>query len=164
MTCGKSGGRTLKGNPCNRSGNGENGRCHSHTNNNRFTDEQIRQVEKLAAVFKQEDLADFFRMGHDTFNARKREDERLDSAYKKGRTDAVAAVATSLLQTALHEDDVKNRLRAQMFYLKCQAGWRETDRLEHVGAGGGPIQTEDVTRIREELKTKLTLIQGGKAS
>jgi hypothetical protein len=28
---------------------------------------------------------------------------------------------------------------AACFWLKCRAGWRETDRLEHVGEGGGPV-------------------------
>ena len=30
-------------------------------------------------------------------------------------------------------------LGAICFWLKCRAGWRETDRLEHVGEGGGPV-------------------------
>lgn len=33
---------------------------------------------------------------------------------------------------------------AIFFWLKCRAGWRETDRLEHVGEGGGPVKLEVV--------------------
>lgn len=28
---------------------------------------------------------------------------------------------------------------ATFFWLKTRAGWRETDRLEHIGEGGGPV-------------------------
>jgi DNA-binding Xre family transcriptional regulator len=30
-------------------------------------------------------------------------------------------------------------MAAICFWLKCRAGWRETDRLEHIGEGGGPV-------------------------
>jgi hypothetical protein len=33
---------------------------------------------------------------------------------------------------------------ATFFWLKTRAGWRETDRLEHVGEGGGPVKLEVV--------------------
>ena len=152
MKCGQP---TRNGGKCKRTSNG--GKCHWHKRNG-FSGEQIGQVKKLAAVLNQTQLADFFEMSPDTFHRYAQDDERIMRAYKRGRTEAVAAVATSLLKAARDGDR-----SAQCFYLKCQAGWRETDRLEHTGADGGPIQTEDVTRIREELKTKLTLIQGGKA-
>jgi hypothetical protein len=29
---------------------------------------------------------------------------------------------------------------ATFFWLKTRAGWRETERLEHVGEGGGPVE------------------------
>jgi hypothetical protein len=31
-------------------------------------------------------------------------------------------------------------LGAICFWLKCRAGWRETDRIEHVGGDGGPVE------------------------
>ena len=40
-----------------------------------------------------------------------------------------------------------------MFWLKCRAGWRETQIVQHTGANGGPIQTEskpDYSRLSEE--------------
>jgi hypothetical protein len=35
-------------------------------------------------------------------------------------------------------------MAAICFWLKCRAGWRETDRIEHVGEGGGPVRLEVV--------------------
>ena len=33
---------------------------------------------------------------------------------------------------------------ATFFWLKTRAGWREVERLEHVGEGGGPVKLEVV--------------------
>ena len=85
-----------------------------------FTDEQIEEVEKLAAVLTQAQLADFFGMSERTFRNRKTEDDRIDAAYKQGRASALANVGMSLLQQALD-----GHTTAAIFYLKTQGGWKE---------------------------------------
>ncbi len=155
MTCGQP---TRNGGKCKRpAGNGD--KCHQHQRSG-FSTEQIEQVRKLAALLNQTQLADFFGMSQDTFRRYALDDERVMRAYKKGRAEAVRAVATSLLKAARGGDRI-----LQMFYLKCQAGWRETDRLEHTGADGGPIkhEHEEAEAIREELRRRFKVIQGGKA-
>ena len=42
---------------------------------------------------------------------------------------------------------------ATFFWLKTRAGWRETDRLEHSGPNGGPIEIHD--SAREELASRI---------
>ena len=81
---------------------------------------QIHELETLAAVLTQAQLADFFGMSERTFRNRKMEDDRIDAAYKKGRASAVAKVGTSLIQQALG-----GNITAAIFYLKTQGGWKE---------------------------------------
>ena len=85
-----------------------------------FTAKQIQELERLAAVLTQAQLADFFGMSERTFRNRKTEDDRIDAAYKKGRASALASVGTSLLKQALDGNTT-----AAIFYLKTQGGWKE---------------------------------------
>jgi hypothetical protein len=52
------------------------------------------------------------------------------------------AVATALLNSAL-----TGNVTAQIFWLKTQAGFKETSRLEHTGADGAAITYEE--RLRQ---------------
>ena len=93
-------------------------------------DDQIKQVEKLAAVMTQEQIADFLGISDRTLRRRMSEDQEVLSAYARGRARAIAGVATNLLQQAQG-----GNVRAMEFYLKTQAGWKETQVQEHTGDG-----------------------------
>lgn len=101
----------------------------------RLTHEQVREVETLAALLNQDQIADYFGIARNTFRAICDREPEVLARYKKGKAKAIAHVANGLLQKARNGDTVSS-----IFYLKTQAGWRETDRLEHTGAEGGPIQ------------------------
>jgi len=103
-----------------------------------LTDEQTAQVQKLAAVMTQEQIADFMGISDRTLRRRMREDENVLSAYARGRAQAIATVAASLLKQAQ-----SGELRAMEFYLKTQAGWKETSRHEIV-------QPEDVKALSDD--------------
>jgi hypothetical protein len=105
-----------------------------------LTKEQIDQVEKLAAVLNQDQLADFLGMSPRTFRERMTDTPEVSAAYKKGRSAGVASVATGLLKQARDGNTT-----AAIFYLKTQAGWREKDTLEVTGADGGDL-TMTITR------------------
>ena len=93
-----------------------------------LTPEQVEQVGKLASVLKLEDIADFLGISDDTLRRRMHEDPNILRAYKGGKQRAIAGVATSLLQQARD-----GNITAMIFYLKTQAGWRETQNMEHSG-------------------------------
>lgn len=103
-----------------------------------LTDEQLAQLEKLAAVLTQEQIADFFGMSDRTLRQRMAEDEEISSAYARGRARAFGAVGTNLLQQAK-----EGNVRAMEFYLKTQAGWKETERHE-LFTPDGPIAVSEV--------------------
>jgi hypothetical protein len=102
-----------------------------------ITEEQIAQVRKLAAVLTMEQIADFLGISDNTLRARMNEDPRVFEAYKKGKGEALAGVATNLIQQAR-----EGNTTAAIFYLKTQGGWREKQELEISGPGGAPIASE----------------------
>jgi predicted transcriptional regulator len=102
-----------------------------------LTDEQVAQVRKLAAVLTMEQIADFLGISEQTFRRRMMEDADILEAYKRGKGEALAGVATNLIQQAR-----EGNTTAAIFYLKTQGGWREKQELEVSGPGGGPIATE----------------------
>lgn len=109
-----------------------------------LTAEQIKQVEKLASVLNQTQLAEYFEMSHTTFIEVCKRQPKVSLAYKKGRASAIEKVATSLIQQA-----IEGNTTAQMFYLKTQAGWRETDKTDE---NGDPIPTTLVFNVAQPLE------------
>jgi len=96
-----------------------------------LTDEQRAQVEALAAYLSQEQIADYFGIGKTTWFAMLQRDPDISERYKRGKAKAIGAIAQSLIQHARDGDKL-----AAMFYLKTQAGWRETQRLDHTSSDG----------------------------
>lgn len=90
--------------------------------------DQVREVETLAALLSQDQIADYFGIGRTTFYEICKRQPDVAERYKRGKAKAIAHVAKGLLQRA--RDGCKT---SSIFYLKTQAGWRETDRLEHAG-------------------------------
>lgn len=57
-----------------------------------------------------------------------------------GRLDVISQVANKLVEKALDGDTA-----CMTFFLKTQAGWRETNRTELTGADGAPVTTAAIT-------------------
>ncbi|MEZ5913470.1 MAG: hypothetical protein R3D84_15640 [Paracoccaceae bacterium] len=100
----------------------------------RLTDDQCREVETLAALLNQDQIADYFGISRTTFHALCAREPEVRERYKRGKARAIAHVANGLLQKARSGDTT-----SAIFYLKTQAGWRETERVEHTGPEGEPI-------------------------
>ena len=93
-----------------------------------LTDAQKVEVETLAAVLTTEQIADFFGIGRRTFYSLMERDEEIAARYKKGKARAIGAIAQTLISKARAGDTT-----SMIFYLKTQAGWRETAGL-HLSA------------------------------
>lgn len=87
-----------------------------------FSPEDIIQVEALAAVLSKRQMADYFGISEKTFREIEGRQPEVSSAYKKGKGKAIATVGQSLIQQAMD-----GSTSASIFYMKTQAGWRETD-------------------------------------
>ena len=53
-------------------------------------------------------------------------DEEIAARYKKGKARAIGAIAQGLINKARGGDTT-----SMIFFLKTQAGWRETSKIEH---------------------------------
>ena len=86
-----------------------------------LTPEQVVEVETLAAVLNQEQISAYFGIDSDTFTAIKQRDPEVLRSYKRGKAKAIATIASNLIGQAK-----KGNTAAAIFYLKTQAGWKET--------------------------------------
>tara|TARA_B100001250_G_scaffold383354_1_gene377242 strand:+ start:3563 stop:3961 length:399 start_codon:yes stop_codon:yes gene_type:complete len=93
-----------------------------------LTPVQAEEVEKLASMLSKKQIAEYYGMTEKTFRAVEERQEEVFTAYKRGKSKAIVTVAANLIQQAQN-----GNTSAAIFYLKTQAGWKETDRHEIVG-------------------------------
>lgn len=89
-----------------------------------LTEDQIVEVEKLSAVLTTAQIADYLGISHVTFKAIRDRDDKVSFAYKGGKARAIAKIGGNLITQAS-----EGNVAAQVFYLKTQAGWRETQEI-----------------------------------
>lgn len=65
------------------------------------------------------------------------------SELKEAKSLANAMVAQNLFQHAMGQG--REAVTAAIFWMKCQAGWKEAQKVELTGADGGPIRVTDMT-------------------
>lgn len=88
-------------------------------------DEEMAQVEALASVLTTDQIADYFGVGRTTFYQIMERQPDVSVRYKQGRAKAVRDIADNLVIKAQSGDNT-----AMMFYLKTQAGWKETTHVQ----------------------------------
>jgi hypothetical protein len=87
-----------------------------------FDETQIAQVEALAAVMSKRQICDYLGVGETTFREIEGRQPEVSDALKKGKAKAIGSVGQSLIQQARN-----GNISAAIFYLKTQAGWRESE-------------------------------------
>jgi hypothetical protein len=91
-----------------------------------LTEAQKAEVETLAAVLTAEQVADYFGIARRTFYALMERDNEIAARYKRGKARTIGVIAQGLINKARSGDTA-----SMIFFLKTQAGWRETARIEH---------------------------------
>lgn len=120
-----------------------------------LTDHQRAEVETLAAVLTAAQIADFLGIGRTTFFALIERDPELSERYKRGKARAIGAVAQSLVTKAR-----AGNVSAMIFFLKTQAGWRET---VEVAAVTPTIADVDLSELSDEtLRDLLAVLERAK--
>jgi len=96
----------------------------------------LKQVESLAANgLTDEQIASALGISRTTLASRKRENEQFVQAIKKGKAKGVAVVTNKLMES------IKGgNITGMIFFLKTQAGWKETNVQEHTGKDGTALQ------------------------
>tara|TARA_R110002096_G_scaffold82679_2_gene192307 strand:+ start:27 stop:425 length:399 start_codon:yes stop_codon:yes gene_type:complete len=99
-----------------------------------LTEEQLAEIGTLAPYLTADQLADTIGISRSKFFEILQENEEVSGLYKKAKGKAVANVANNLVLQAQNGNTT-----AAIFYLKTQAGWKETERHELVGADDEPL-------------------------
>lgn len=111
------------------------------------TDEQRKQAEMLAGFgLPQEQIASLLKVSVDT----------LDRHFRKELDDGIAKANGKVAQF-LFQQATKN-LTAAIFWAKTRMRWRETERVEHTGPDGAPMQFQRVVDrpIKETMEVWLS--------
>ena len=96
----------------------------------------LNKVESLAANgLTQEQIAAALGISESLLYQQKRENEEFAEAIKRGKAKGIALVTNKLMES------IKNgNMTGMIFFLKTQAGWKETNVQEHTGTNGTPLQ------------------------
>lgn len=86
-----------------------------------LTSQELKQLETMAQFLSQREAAAIIGVSENTMSKMIRENESVNTAWKKGRATANLEVSKSLFKNATQ----KMNPLAQMFWLKCQSGWIE---------------------------------------
>jgi transcriptional regulator with XRE-family HTH domain len=115
----------------------------------------LAKVESLAANgLTQEQIASALGISETTLHQRKRDSADFAAAIKRGKAKGIALVTNKLMES------IKGgNMTGMIFFLKTQAGWKETNVQEHTGANGGAIQVNTTAMSAEEAYN--LLINGG---
>ena len=115
----------------------------------------LKQVESLAANgLTQEQIASALGISETTLHKRKRDSADFAAAIKRGKAKGIALVTNKLMES------IKGgNMTGMIFFLKTQAGWKETNVQEHTCANGGSIQVNTTVMTPEEAYN--LLINGG---
>lgn len=107
-------------------------------------------VEKLASQgLNKAQVAAMCGLGESQWYVREQEAPEISEAYKRGKAKGVLTISNALFEQAK-----SGNTTAQIFYLKCNGGWRENTRVEITGADGGAVKHE-VANARDRLLDKL---------
>jgi len=86
----------------------------------------IDKAEKLAARgLNVEQIAYSLGFGKTKLYREKQINEELEEAIKRGRSKGIATIANALFEGAK-----SGNVTSQIFYLKCRAGWKESENEE----------------------------------
>lgn len=96
-----------------------------------LTERQVIEIQALAQYLTKEQISDYLGISRVTFNAILARQEGVEVKYKKGKATAIANVAKGLIGQAM-----AGNMTAAIFYLKTQAGWKETTVVDNTSSDG----------------------------
>jgi hypothetical protein len=102
-----------------------------------LSEDQVKEVQTLAAVLSVEQMADYFGIGRTTFYEVMKRQPEVSEHYQRGKAKAIGTVAKNLI-------------------VQANSG-KETTRQELTGADGGPIKQE-TNDARDQLLDRLARI------
>lgn len=106
-------------------------------------DEITREAVKVMAAsgMTHQQIADVYKITRKTLA------KHYHHELENGKALITAKIADSLMRQAM-----AGNMTAAIFYLKCQAGWKESQVIEHQGKDGAPITFSLENASVEQLK------------
>ncbi|WDA11657.1 hypothetical protein [Paracoccus marcusii] len=115
--------------------------------------EQEVQLEALASVLTIEQIAHRFGMSRSTLSKIMAEDPEIRARFDMGKAKAIEEIGGKLMDKCRKGDTA-----SIIFFLKTQAGWRETSKVELSGPEGGPVQTLDVSKLSDATLAEMLAV------
>ncbi len=116
--------------------------------------EQIDEIKTMAENGLTEgQIAESMGVCQDTFIERKKEYPEIVEALQKGKASGINRVSNALFEAASG-----GNITAQIFYLKCRAGWKETSVTELANKDGEALKLQaksEVTITSELIKSRI---------
>lgn len=107
----------------------------------------LQEVEALAANgLTQQQIADSLGISVSTIESRLRENEEFKDAIKRGKSKGIAMIANQLFKKAKSGDTT-----SMIFFLKTQAGWKETQTVE-----AKVNLADEVTSLMKEISEEVS--------
>lgn len=108
----------------------------------KLTKDLLVKAEAMAAQgLTMDQIASVLHIAPGTLYAKKKEYKELDEAIKRGKDKGIATIANALFQKAKSGDTT-----SMIFFLKCRANWKETQKHELTGEDGEPLKVETIVR------------------
>jgi hypothetical protein len=115
--------------------------------------EDLGQVEKMAAMgLRMDQMAALMHMSERSLERRKREHKALCDAIERGRAQATEDIAAVAYRMAQYDPTMTK------FWLRTQAGWAETKKLEMTGADGSKLIPDNLDEA--EIQRRIEKIAG----
>ena len=113
------------------------------------TDKDIEQIRTMSGYrISTDKIAIILGISKKTLERARKYDARVDDAIEKGREQAGA-----LLHQWAYQSAQRGNVAMQIFLLKTQHGFRETERVELTGADGAPLVPKKELTLDEAIKT-----------
>jgi len=111
----------------------------------------LAKVESLAANgLTQEQIASALGISESTLTKRKKENTDFADAIKRGKAKGIALVTNKLMES------IKGgNMTGMIFFLKTQAGWRETQHIDHTSSDGTMSPKSAKAMTNEEIEAEL---------
>jgi hypothetical protein len=115
--------------------------------------QQVRQIERLAAIMPMYQICDFFGISEQTLRRRMMEDPEIKAAYARGRATAHAELGGTLLDRARG-----GCTKSLEFYLRTQAGWSEKSHVD-ITTDGKALPAAQVNVGTDEILRRIKLFE-----
>ena len=123
-----------------------------------MTEAECKEIETLAAVLSQEQIADYLGIGRTTFYEIRKRQPEVSEHYARGRARAIGSLGQGLLIDARGGD-----ARSREFYLRTQGGWTEKQAIDHTSSDGS-MSSIPANASPETLRQVRELLYGSDAN